>query len=102
VGVHRQQLRTISGITSHAQQWGGVLPITLPVGLDPAEAYRILAEAGHPDAFQFVSLVKPLVADPHPQYHFSDTRGGSEGFAVNTDVPHIVQPILGGTLGAPC
>lgn len=92
---------TVSGITPHAQRWGGVLAIGLPITMEPAEAYAILVAAGHPEPYQYVSLVKPLVADPHVQYHFSTTRGGSQGFSVNTDVPHTVAPILGGTLGEP-
>lgn len=90
---------TISGMTTNAQRWGGVLPIIPPVTMEPTEAYSILQAAGHTDAYQFVSLVKPLVADPHLQYHFSNTLGG-QGYAVNTDVPHTVAPILPGALGA--
>ena len=93
---------SISAITPHAQRWGGVLPISLPITMDPAEAYRILVAAGHDDPFQYVSLVKPLVADPHEQYHFSDRLGSGDGWAVNVDEPHTVSPILGGSLGAPC
>ena len=93
---------SISAVTPHAQRWGGVLPLDPPVPLSPAEAYRILVAAGHDQPFQFVSLVKPLVAHPHTQYHFSDRLGGSEGWAVNVYHPHTVSPILGGSLGAPC
>ena len=89
----------IFSVTTHAQRWGGVQPIALPVAMDPAEAYAILVEAGHTDAYQFVSLVKPLVANAHLQYHFSNIRGGSIGYAVNTDEPHTVSPILGSGLG---
>ncbi|GAA2139421.1 hypothetical protein GCM10009760_21660 [Kitasatospora kazusensis] len=93
---------TVSGITTHAQRWGGVLPITLPITMDPTEAYGIVATAGHPGPYQFVALVKPLVAGPHLQYHFSNVRGGNQGYSVNTDEPHTVSPIGGGaTLGAP-
>ena len=90
---------TVSGITPHAQRWGGVLPISLPITLQPAEAYAILAGAGHADAFQFVSLVKPLVPDARTQYHFSNVRGGSQGWAVDMNKPHEVRPILGADAG---
>lgn len=90
----------VSGIRTHAQRWGGVLPITLPITLQPAEAYDILAGAGHADAFRFVSLVKPLVPDARTQYHFSNMRGGSQGWAVDMNPPHKVRPILGRGLGS--
>jgi hypothetical protein len=91
---------TIASVTTHAQRWGGVQPIALPVTMDPTEAYAILVEAGDGGPYQFVSLVKPLIANAHVQYHFSNMRGGSEGWAVNTDEPHTVSPILGGALGS--
>ena len=91
---------TVGGIRTHAQRWGGVLPINLPITLQPAEAYDILAGAGHAEAFQFVSLVKPLVPDARTQYHFSNVRGGSQGWAVDMNPPHEVRPILGSGLGS--
>ncbi|WP_052070251.1 hypothetical protein [Streptacidiphilus albus] len=91
---------TVSGIRTNAQRWGGVLPIDLPITLQPAEAYDILAGAGHAEAFQFVSLVKPLVPDARTQYHFSNVRGGSQGWAVDMNRPHEVRPILGSGLGS--
>ncbi|MQY10207.1 hypothetical protein SRB5_03140 [Streptomyces sp. RB5] len=78
----------------HTSPWGGVLPITAEVGLTPEEAYTILQDAGHGDAYQYVALVKPLVAQPHLQYHFSNIRGGCDGYAVNVD-DLAVNPICG-------
>jgi hypothetical protein len=76
------------------QPWGGVLPIRHEIGLSPEEAYAILVRAGHGNAYKYVSLVKPLVFRPELQYHFSNIRGGCDGFAVNVD-GHAVNPICG-------
>ncbi|MFE4590543.1 hypothetical protein [Streptomyces laurentii] len=69
----------------HTVPWGGTLPITERVSLSPAKAYAVLKEAGHGDAYEFVSLLRPLVPQSHLQYHFSHTRGGCDGYAVNVD-----------------
>ncbi|WP_438489956.1 hypothetical protein [Streptomyces sp. S186] len=78
----------------HTSSWAGVMPITDQAGLTPDEAYTVLQDAGHGDAYQYVSLVKPLVARPHLQYHFSNIRGGCDGYAVNVD-DLAVNPICG-------
>lgn len=72
--------------------WGGVSRIPDQVGLSPELAYEILDYAGHGDAYEFVSLLKPLVANPHLQYHFSNRRGGCDGYAVFVDT-YAVTPI---------
>ncbi|PNE36989.1 hypothetical protein [Streptomyces noursei] len=78
----------------HTSSWAGVMPINGQAGLTPDEAYGILQDAGLGDAYQYVSLVKPLVARPHLQYHFSNIRGGCDGYAVNVD-DLAVNPICG-------
>ncbi|MFK0289804.1 hypothetical protein ACIQU6_04825 [Streptomyces sp. NPDC090442] len=78
----------------HTSSWAGVMPITDQAGLTPDEAYSILQDAGHGAAYQYVSLVKPLVARPHLQFHFSNIRGGCDGYAVNVD-DLAVNPICG-------
>jgi hypothetical protein len=78
----------------HTLPWGGVEPIRHEIGLSPEQAYAILVRAGHDNAYQYVSLVKPLVFNPQLQYHFSNIRGGCDGFAVNVD-GHAVNPICG-------
>lgn len=82
----------ISHPVLHNQPWGGVVRIPDQVGLSPDLAYSILMAAGHDDPYQYVSLVKPLIANPHLQYHFSNIRGGCDGFAVNVD-DFAVNPI---------
>ncbi|MGW1073671.1 hypothetical protein [Streptomyces sp. NPDC002537] len=84
----------IGSLVTHRSPWGGVMVIDEPVDLTPAEAYDILRDAGHGQAFQYVSLVKPLVFKPHLQYHFSGIRGGCDGYAVNVD-NHAVNRICG-------
>jgi hypothetical protein len=87
---------TLEGEISHPvfrnQPWGGVVSIPADIGISPDLAYSILQDAGHRDAYQYVSLVKPLIAHPHLQYHFSNIRGGCDGFAVNVD-DFAVNPI---------
>jgi hypothetical protein len=92
--VHATLEGEIVGTIYHTSPWGGVLPITGEVGLTPEEAYAILQDAGHTGAYQYVALVKPLVARPHLQYHFSNIRGGCDGYAVNVD-DFAVNPICG-------
>ncbi|KJY41734.1 hypothetical protein VR41_11310 [Streptomyces sp. NRRL B-1568] len=84
----------IGGIVKHPSPWGGVYAIDKRTPLTPAEAYDILRRAGHDQAYQYVSLVKPLVFKAHLQYHFSGKRGGCNGYAVNVD-DHAVNPICG-------
>jgi hypothetical protein len=78
----------------HTLPWGGVLDIRREIGLSPEEAYKVLQAAGHGNAYQYVALVKPLVFNPQLQYHFSNIRGGCDGFAVNVD-NLAVNPICG-------
>jgi hypothetical protein len=82
----------ISHPVLHNAPWGGVARIPDQVGLSPDLAYEILEYAGHGDAYEFVSLLKPLVANPHLQYHFSHHRAGCDGYAVNVD-DYAVNPI---------
>ncbi|GHC70458.1 hypothetical protein [Streptomyces cinnamoneus] len=84
----------VGPLTTYRAPWGGVAAIDGPTYLSPAQAYDILKRAGHGDAYQYVSLVKPLVAKPHLQYHFSNIRGGCDGYAVNVD-DQVVNPICG-------
>ncbi|WP_143765126.1 hypothetical protein [Catenulispora acidiphila] len=87
---------TLEGEISHPvlrdQPWGGTVSIPNQVGISPDLAYSILMDAGHNDPYQYVSLVKPLIANPHLQYHFSNIRGGCDGYAVNVD-DYAVNPI---------
>ncbi|MBR7835439.1 hypothetical protein KDL01_19345 [Actinospica durhamensis] len=80
--------------TYYTAPWGGVASIPDWVGMSPELAYHILRTAGHGNAYQYVSLLKPLVANPQLQYHFSNIRGGCDGFAVNVN-DGVVQPICG-------
>ncbi|MEV5239065.1 hypothetical protein AB0K89_08110 [Streptomyces cinnamoneus] len=84
----------VGPMTTYRSPWIGVAVIDGPTYLSPAQAYDILKRAGHGDAYQYVSLVKPVVAKPHLQYHFSNIRGGCDGYAVNVD-DHAVNPICG-------
>jgi hypothetical protein len=82
----------ISHVVPHNAPWGGVARIPDQIGLTPDLAYSILDYAGHGDAYEYVSLLKPLVANPHLQYHFSHHRAGCDGYAVNVD-DYAVNPI---------
>jgi hypothetical protein len=72
--------------------WEGVLPISDWIGMTPEEAYSVLRDAGHGGAYQYISLLKPLAPLMHLQYHFSNVRGGCDGYAVNVD-DFVVRPI---------
>ncbi|MFF1768015.1 hypothetical protein, partial [Streptomyces sp. NPDC058249] len=72
----------VGRMKGNATPWAGVMPISTQKLMSPSDAYNVLKTD---QAYQYVSLVKPLNADPHLQYHFSKTRGGCDGFAVNTD-----------------
>lgn len=92
--IHATLAGQIDAPIYHTAPWGGVVSIPDQVAMSPEQAYRILRDAGHGSAFQYVSLVKPLVAQPRLQYHFSNIRGGCDGYSVNVD-DGLVQPICG-------
>ena len=84
----------IDAPTYHGSPWGGVVSIPDQVAMSPEEAYHLLRAAGYGYPFQYVSLVKPLVAQPRLQYHFSNIRGGCDGYSVTVE-DGAVQPICG-------
>ena len=92
VEVHATLQGDIGKQIPHTQPWGGVMAVRDEIGMTPEKAYSILQSAGYHDAYQYVSVVKPLVADARLQYHFSNTPGGCDGYAVNVD-NRAVNPI---------
>ena len=92
--IHATLAGQIDAPVYHTSQWGGVVAIPDQVGMSPEQAYRILRDAGHGHPYQYVSLVKPLVAQPRLQYHFSNIPGGCDGYSVNVDDGYV-QPICG-------
>ncbi|MFF3748667.1 hypothetical protein [Streptomyces kronopolitis] len=86
------EVRSISERPGH---WGGVMPIGVSPKMSMQDAYALIQAAGYAKGFQFVSLVKPLIAEPHLQYHFENEFAGSgRGYAVNID-SGTVSPIFG-------
>ncbi|MFI1801232.1 hypothetical protein ACH427_28345 [Streptomyces sp. NPDC020379] len=74
---------TLGPVTEHKSRWVGALPVDEEITMTPAQAYDRLVDAGHGDAFRYVSLVKPMGTPPwHLQYHFSNHPGGCDGYAV--------------------
>lgn len=92
--VHATLAGEIDAPIYHTAPWGGVVAIPDQVGMSPEDAYRILREAGYGRPYQYVALVKPLVAQPRLQYHFSNIPGGCDGYSVSVD-DGFVQPICG-------
>ncbi len=92
--IHATLAGEIDAPVYHSVPWGGVVAIPDRVGMSPEIAYSLLRQAGHGNPYAYVSLVKPLIANPRLQYHFSQTQGGCDGYAVNVDDGYV-QPICG-------
>ncbi|MFI2458289.1 hypothetical protein [Streptomyces sp. NPDC019539] len=101
LGIKTVEVRaTLSGQISrpinYKASWRGALPFRGSISLTPTDAYNILQEMGHREAYKYVALVTPLVGEQRRQYHFNrQIEGGCDGYAVGID-DHIAGPICDG------
>ncbi|MGW2369376.1 hypothetical protein ACWCZ5_27810 [Streptomyces sp. NPDC001667] len=86
---------SLGPVIRHDSRWVGALPVDEEITMTPAQAYDRLEDAGHGEAFRYVSLVKPMGTPPwHLQYHFSNHPGGCDGYAVFVGSGEV-SPICG-------